>query len=825
MPFVLVSTLNFAKLTDAQNKIMYKDIISMVAGLFGLGIAQAEVLGFKFLDSNDTPIPTTSTAGADVYEQANWNLLRTDWSGNADNDVTLGNVVNASGVASTSLVGIAYGVHSDPVHYDAVNTWRSGAGNTNANATLMNGYLDDGGDNQPYVNFSLDAGAFDNYTVVLYFNGDVPGGAVGRYWLEEWTDPLAEGTVITDRIGISSNSYTGTFEQAGNNFIATATPQNVDVASGNYLVFTNLTARNIRVRSSGNGDPEDFGRGPLNAIQILDTIGDPNGDDDNDGLLNGWESAYGLNPNSNVGIDGAGGDQDDDSSTNFEEQARGTNPVDEDSDDDGLKDGFENGGGTWTSETMTGTDPLDPDSDDDNLLDGVENNSGAFADALSTGTNPNELDTDLDGLPDGWEVANAFDPTDNGGVDPNNGATGDPDGDFSNNLDEFARGTDPRDNDSDDDTILDGYEDLGGIYVSAVKTGTDPLNRDTDGDGFSDAEETADGNFVSLTRTGTDPNLHDTDADGYFDEQEIAQGTNPSDAASKPAFPTPLGYWSFDDQGVNTTADLSLNGQDGTVLGGATYVAGHTGSAADFAINLDGFDDAVTTPLTLSNIGFFTMAGWIKFDNQQANRAGLFGQNDILEFGFSVGATDTVHLWSNPGGAIETNLAPPSEWTHIAFVGDGSGRTIFINGVEMVRGPAASPLAASDFFFNIGGGGVFDATGNFFSGQIDDVAVWDFSMSPQLIASLANGTLNPIPGLNDGLEITSFERTNDNKVTFTVSGTVPSVGYSIQHSTDLENWSEANDFIGAVGESVTEVTLTLLPPFAAKRFYYVVPAE
>jgi hypothetical protein len=75
------------------------------------------------------------------------------------------------------------------------------------------------------------------------------------------------------------------------------------------------------------------------------------------------------------------------------------------------------------------------------------------------------------------------------------------------------------------------------------------------------------------------------------------------------------------------------------------------------------------------------------------------------------------------------------------------------------------------------------------------------------------------------LDVTSFERTNDNKVTFTVSGTVPSVGYSIQHSTDLENWSEANDFIGAVGENVTEVTLPLLPPFAAKRFYYVVPAE
>ncbi|YCM43081.1 LamG-like jellyroll fold domain-containing protein [Verrucomicrobiaceae bacterium 227] len=797
---------------------------SIVAALFGVGICHAEVLGFKFLDANDTPIPAASTAGAGPYAQANWNLLQTDYSGSDANDAIFTALVNSTGTTTSSLQTITYAAHADPVHYDSNNTWRSGAGNVDANATLMNGYLDDGLDNQPYVNFSLADGSFPNYTIVLYVNGDGQNAAVGRYWVEEWTDPLAEGVVITDQVGISSNGYDGTFVQAGGDFPQTADPQNVDVATGNYIVFTNLTARNVRVRAAGNGDPEDFGRGPLNAVQILDTVIDPDGDSDDDGLLNGWEATYGLDPNSDQGDDGASGDPDSDNLTNLEEQALGTNPVDDDSDNDGLKDGVETGGGTWNGAADTGTNPLMADSDMDGLLDGVEDNSGSYTNAMNTGSNPNVLDTDADGLPDGWEVAANLDPNDDGTVNVVNGPLGDPDSDSSNNADEFARGTDAADNDTDDDTLLDGYEDLGGVYVSATETGTDPLNMDSDGDTLSDGAETADGIFVNAGQTGSDPNLHDTDSDGYFDEQEVAAGTDPNNPSDKPAFHVPIGYWSFDDQGVGTTADLSPNGNNGVVIGGATYAAGHTGSPTDFSISLDGVDDAVTTPLTLSNIGYFTMAGWVKFENRQADRAGLFGQNDILEFGFSVGSTDTVQLWSNPGGAIETTLAP-SDWTHIAFVGDGTGRTIYLNGVEAVRGAAASPLNASNFFFNIGGGGVFDDTGNYFAGQMDDVAVWDVSMGPQLIAGLAAGTLTPIPSLSGNLAISSIERPSDNKVTFTIDGTIPNVTYSIQHSSDLENWSEADDFTGAEGENMTEVTLTLFPPVPAKRFYYVTPVE
>ena len=579
-------------------------------------------------------------------------------------------------------------------------------------------------------------------------------------------------------------------------------------ASGARYIGLHLTANHGGIRTG------------LAEVAITSEGAGAREDDDGDGLLNGWEKAYGFDPESDQGDDGAEGDPDGDGLSNLEEQTAGTSPLLADSDGDGYGDEVETDTGVFVDLTNTGTSPIKNDTDNDGLLDGAEDNSAIFVDEDQSGSNPLKSDTDDDGLNDGYEVSNSLNPNDDGTTDVNNGAAGDPDSDNSGNLAEFQRGTDPQNDDSDEDGILDGYEDNTGIWVSATQTGTDPLDPDSDDDTLLDGVETNDGNFGGAGATGSNPNAHDTDADGYFDEQELAGNTDPSDPSSKPQFPTPLGFWSFDDQGETVTADLSPNGNNGTVLGNATYVEGHSGIPGDFAIDLDGIYDAVTTSMTLDNIGEFTMAGWIRFPFDQANRSGLFGQNDILEFGFS--APSNVHLWSNPGGALNTPLSPSEEWVHIAFVGDSTGRTIFINGEAVVTGNAATPLNASDFFFNIGGAGVFDATGNHFLGQINDVGVWEVSMGPQLIKGLADGTISPVPGLGGGgLEILSFSR-NGNQLSFVVGGTVAGTTYALEESDGLlDPWLELNDFVGAGGANETTVTAPIFPPAAAKKFYRV----
>ncbi|VAW41995.1 internalin, putative [hydrothermal vent metagenome] len=88
---------------------------------------------------------------------------------------------------------------------------------------------------------------------------------------------------------------------------------------------------------------------------------------------------------------------------------------------------------------------------------------------------------------------------------------GDDDSDGLSGEQEIKIGSDPFNDDSDGDGLLDGIE---------INTyNTDPLLSDSDGDGLDDAEE--------LDQYQTDPTLADTDLDGTSDGDEVAAGSDP----------------------------------------------------------------------------------------------------------------------------------------------------------------------------------------------------------------------------------------------------------------------------------------------------------
>ena len=100
----------------------------------------------------------------------------------------------------------------------------------------------------------------------------------------------------------------------------------------------------------------------------------------------------------------------------------------------------------------------------------------------------------------------------------------DSDGDGLTDALESSLGTDPLLPDSDGDGVSDSDEM--DFY------GTDPLDPDTDHDGLADAEE--------LLTYGANPLLADTDGDELSDGEEVAAGSDPLDASSMPATPTPM---------------------------------------------------------------------------------------------------------------------------------------------------------------------------------------------------------------------------------------------------------------------------------------------
>ncbi len=116
----------------------------------------------------------------------------------------------------------------------------------------------------------------------------------------------------------------------------------------------------------------------------------------------------------------------------------GTSPYCNDSDTDGMDDGWE---------YYNGLDPTTDDSNDDLDADGLDN-----IDEYDQGTLANDADTDSDGMPDGWEVEHQLAP-----LDPMD-ADEDPDEDGLINVKEFEHDTDPWNPDTDGDGADDGAE-------------------------------------------------------------------------------------------------------------------------------------------------------------------------------------------------------------------------------------------------------------------------------------------------------------------------------------------------------------------------------
>jgi hypothetical protein len=156
----------------------------------------------------------------------------------------------------------------------------------------------------------------------------------------------------------------------------------------------------------------------------------------------------------------------------------------------------------------------------------------------------------------------------------------------------------------------------------------------------------------------------------------------------------------------------------------------------NYAPYFNGIDAYVNGPYQLlDDLPAFTIAGWIKPMAAPGSRTGLFGQNDTIEFGF-IDAT-TLNVWTVYGSTSYSWPYPLNQWHYVAAVGGNGTLALFVDG-QLVASSAANPatFGDSEFDFNIGGGGVWDPTGNYFAGQIDEVAVWYRALANNELAAL-----------------------------------------------------------------------------------------
>jgi alpha-tubulin suppressor-like RCC1 family protein len=300
------------------------------------------------------------------------------------------------------------------------------------------------------------------------------------------------------------------------------------------------------------------------------------------------------------------------------------------------------------------------DRDADGLTDSLETNTGTYVSATNTGTDPLDDDTDNDGLKDGEEV--------------------------------FSRGSNPLLADTDGDGLNDNVETKTGTYVSGTDTGTDPTKADTDGDGLNDKVETKTGTFDSGTDTGTDPSVADTDGDGVSDGVEVADGTNPNNIFNFKRtnnFGYTGGFQSFTVPEGVTRISFVLQGADGANFQGSQpwFVFGGQGG---------------------------TVTGTLTVNPGQTLRLGVGGGGSGNLGGWNGGGSDPFNRGGGGGGATDIFLSN-TDWTNlVAIAGGGSGgnsRDGF-GGNDAGNGSNNGvPLVGSDGDGGGGGGGYYGGRG------------------------------------------------------------------------------------------------------------------
>jgi hypothetical protein len=228
----------------------------------------------------------------------------------------------------------------------------------------------------------------------------------------------------------------------------------------------------------------------------------------------------------------------------------------------------------------------------------------------------------------------------------------------------------------------------------------------------------------------------------------------------------PVGYWRFTEVDGTQAANLGT----GTGLEGTANAPAVLGAVGPRPPQFGGFEadnNAATFNGSSTYVGVnnsllngrnsFTLAGWIKVAGALPTRTGLFGQNDCVEFGFI--SPGTLQCWTPGGGSLNATFNPPlNTWHHVAAVGDGTNIRIYTNGVPATLTPGGTATASygsSGSGFNIGGGGIFDTTTNWFNGQIDEVAVYHRALSLTEVRSLYSAGTNTF-----GVSVSPYVKTD-----------------------------------------------------------------
>jgi hypothetical protein len=179
--------------------------------------------------------------------------------------------------------------------------------------------------------------------------------------------------------------------------------------------------------------------------------------------------------------------------------------------------------------------------------------------------------------------------------------------------------------------------------------------------------------------------------------------------------------YSFNADTTTTIIDGSYYGNDGS----PTNVSHGTGvDASALALSGDGFVETAHDDSLHPGPGL-TLEAWIHPDSLPAGRWSIFDKdNEYSMFLYSDG-----RIRCGGGAFLYSDPITPGDWTHVLCTFDGSMRRIFVNGDLVTEEANPDAFITSDSNILIGADS--PSGGDYFTGMIDTVRIWNRALSPE----------------------------------------------------------------------------------------------
>jgi hypothetical protein len=305
------------------------------------------------------------------------------------------------------------------------------------------------------------------------------------------------------------------------------------------------------------------------------------------------------------------------------------------------------------------------------------------------------------------------------------------------------------------------WQQLGAAYKYKIETSLDNnnwnLQIDKTGNGKNDQVQsdyfTGTAQYVRITVTGMPSGA----AASFYDFKVFG---NSGDNVTMAKLP-------FDETSGTTALDTTGNGWNGTLVGGASHVAGKSGNAVD----LSGSSQYVALPSgAVSNYDKITMAAWVNLDTA-SNFSRIFdfgsgtskymfltpqnGANGKIRFAV------TTNSYSGEQFIDGTSALPTGGWHHVAVTLNGSTGILYVDGVQ-VGSNSGMTIKPSDLGVTTQNwiGRSQYAGDPYLDGRVDDFRIYNRALTASEVTHVMNGQ-SALPAAELPFNETSGTTAND----------------------------------------------------------------